>query len=493
MADQYAAPAVARPDLEPDLGPDINSCCAGSEVVVLGGGIAGIATALALLDAGRRVTLIEARHFLGGRAFSFTDAATGQSVDNGQHVIVGCCSHFIQFLERLGVRDAWSLQPHLRLPVFDRRGQAGALVASWLPAPFHLLPSFLTYPHLGVADKVRALAGMVQAKFTDRRRPGLERITFYQWLREKGQTERAIQNLWNLVAEPTLNDNVREVSAAMGLMIVQDGILQGRHNANLGYPRQGLLPSIGIPARKVLEERGARLILGHPARRILFDPGRSGSSPVGSKVGVALGPVIGIELASGEKVSGQEYVSALPFNAMLGILPPEAAALPFFQGIKGLEWSPIVNIHLRYDRPVMDGDFCAFVDSPLQWVFNKSWILAIEPTDLITASGQYITVSVSAAWNYIDRPREELARQFIAEMAEVFPAARDAQVEGVTVVKQREATFRCRPGTNELRPDARTPIPNFFLAGEWTNTGWPSTMESAVRSGHNAAQAIVRT
>ena len=463
-----------------------------SDVVILGGGIAGIAAALSLLDAGRRVTLVEARQFLGGRAFSFTDAAAGPPVDNGQHVIVGCCSAFIEFVERLGVREAWHLQPALRVPVFDRQGKGGLLASSWLPAPFHLLPSFLAYPHLSALDKLCTLAGMARAKFADRRQPRLEKITFYQWLREKGQSERAIQNLWNLVVEPTLNDNVRDVSAAMGLMIVQNGMLQGRHSANLGYARDGLLQSIGAPARKLLDEQGARLILGNPARRVLLESGPSEGSRAGSVIGPVVGPVIDIELASGERVNGQNYISALPFNALLGVLPQAVAKLDFFQDIKGLEWSPIVNVHLRYDRPVMDEEFCAFVDSPLQWVFNKNRTLAAGATGSVNDSGQHLTISVSAAWDYINRPREELTRHFIAEMAEVFPAAREAQVEWVRVVKQREATFRCRPGANKLRPGARTPIPNLFLAGEWTNTGWPSTMESAVRSGCNAAQAIIQ-
>ena len=438
-------------------------------VVILGGGIAGIAAALELLEAGRRVTLVEARQFLGGRAFSFNDAA-GRPVDNGQHVIVGCCVQFLRFLERLGTREEWHLQPRLRLPVQNRRGKAGFLTASRLPAPLHLLPSFLAYPHLRGGDKLRVLAGMLRASLVKRHRPRLEQITFYQWLKENGQSERAIQNLWNLVVEPTLNDNVRDVSAAMGLMIVQEGMLQGRHNANLGYARKGLLQAIGEPARRRLEELGARLVFGNPARRLLLQEGR----------------VCGVELASGERVAGGEYLSALPFNALLRILPPEVAGLDFFRNIGGLEWSPIVNVHIRYDRPALEEDFCALVDSPLQWVFNKGRIL----DDGSDAPGQYVTISVSAAWEYVGLSREELTRRFIEEMAQVFPAAREAVVEGVTVVKQREATFRCRPGAARLRPGPATPVPNLYLAGEWTDTGWPSTMEGAVRSGYQAAGAI---
>lgn len=450
-----------------------------SDAVILGGGIAGLAAALELLEAGHAVTLVEARSFLGGRAFSFTDTNTGLMLDNGQHVIVGCCSEFIAFLDRLGVRDRWFLQERLRIPVFGRNGKRGDLAASRLPSPLHLLPSFLAYPHLSLSDKLRVLWGMARARFANRDDLELEDVTFYQWLRGAGQSERAINNLWNLVVEPTLNDNVREVSAAMGLMIVREGMLSGANSGNLGYARDGLLANIGEPARRMLEERGATLLLGDAVSRVVV------SSETGEEG--QWGSVAALELASGRRVVGREFVSALPFSALLRLLPPEAAALEFFTRIGRLEWSPILNVHVQYDRPVMDLPFCAFVDSPLQWVFNRNAIAG----DLI-GGGQLVTISVSAAWDFIELTREELAPMFLAEMAEAVPAAGEASVLNVTVVKQREATFRCLPGAGRLRPDPVTPLTNLFLAGEWTNTGWPSTMEGAVRSGQQAARAVSR-
>ncbi len=448
-----------------------------SEVVILGGGIAGIAAALELLDAGRGVTLVEARSFLGGRAFSFTDSKTGLALDNGQHVIVGRCTEFIAFLERLGIRDRWFLQERLQIPVLTRNGKRGELAASRLPSPLHLLPSFLAYPHLSLSDKLRALWGMARAKFVDRNDPKLEDMTFYQWLRDTGQSERAINNLWNLVVEPTLNDNVREVSAAMGLMIVQEGMLSGANSGNLGYARGGLLPSIGEPARRMLEERGATLALGDAVRRLAVSPEPGGEGEWGS--------VAAVELASGRRIVGREFVSALPFSALLRLLPPEVAGLEFFNRMGRLEWSPIVNLHVLYDRPVMSLPLCAFVDSPLQWVFNRNAMAGDPP-----GGGQQVTISVSAAWDFMDLSREELVRWFLAEMAEAFPAAGEAGVLDVSVVKQREATFRCLPGASRLRPGPITPLSNLFLAGEWTNTGWPSTMEGAVRSGREAARTV---
>jgi len=452
--------------------------------VVLGGGVAGIATAVYLLDQGFRVDLIEARGFLGGRSFSFADKERGVAVDNGQHVIIKACSQFLDLLQRLGALDRWHQQPRLLLPILDSRGKSGSLSSSRLPSPFHLAPSFFRYSHLGFRDKFLVALALARAKFTDRHQPYLEQITFKEWLDRQGQTERAVQNFWNLLLMPTLNDQVQDVSASLGLMIVQEGMLAGSHSADLGYAQEGLLDALGAPAQEYLTNREARLILGSPVRSLTIKSGQ----------------VQAVELSSGESWSGQIFVSALPFDALLRVLPPEALEMPYFQALTGLESSPIVNIHLWYDREVMTQDFVAFVDGPLQWVFNKSRIYAksglgikkLESADRPGSNaGQYICISLSAAWEYIDQPREALSERFIDEMARVFPEAKKSRVERAVVVKQRQATFRCLPGVNARRPDSPTPYSNLFLAGEWTNTGWPSTMESAARSGYNAAQAVL--
>ena len=452
--------------------------------MVLGGGVAGIATAVYLLDRGYRVDLIEARGFLGGRTFSFTDKEMDVAVDNGQHVIIKGCSQFLYLLQRLGALEHWYQQPRLQLPILDNDGNFGALSSSRLPSPLHLAPSFFRYSHLGFRDKLRVALALARAKFTDRHQPYLEQITFKEWLDRRGQTERAVQNFWNLLLMPTLNDHVQDVSAAMGLMIVQEGMLAGSHSADLGYPQDGLLDALGEPAREYLSNRGARLILGSPIRSLMAKSGE----------------VRAVELRSGEIRRGRIFVSALPFDGLLRVLPPDALDMPYFQRLTGLESSPIVNVHLWYDREVMAQDFCAFVDSPLQWVFNKSRIYArpslrLEKSELASSqeshAGQYICISLSAAWEYIDQPREALAERFIDEMARVFPEANKSRVERAVVVKQRQATFRCLPGANDLRPASPTPYSNLFLAGDWTNTGWPSTMESAARSGYNAAQAVL--
>ncbi|MSQ06241.1 MAG: FAD-dependent oxidoreductase [Dehalococcoidia bacterium] len=446
-------------------------------VVVLGGGLAGITAGLTLREQGYPVTLVEARQFLGGRVFSFTDQATGHRVDNGQHIFLSCCTNLLRLLRELGVLPQCHLQTRLRVPVRDQDGGMALLAAAPLPAPLHLLPALLCYPHLSLLDKWRVVSTLAQVKFMDLRQPSLEGISFYQWLRARGHSQRAVEKWWDFLAAPTLNDHVQDVSARMGLMIFQEGVLAGRHHTDLGYPVDDLSACIGAPAQAKLQALGVVLQLGSPVRRLVVESGQ----------------VKRVELAGGEVVAGQVYVSALPFNGLLAALPESVAGDPFFHRLQELQFSPIVNVNLWYDRQVMDEEFCAFVDGPLQWVFNRTRIRARLAGVAADGWGQHLCISLSAAWEYIDQDREELSQRFIAAMAEAFPRARDATVHRAVVVKQRHATFRCLPGASHHRPGSWTPISNLFLAGEWTDTGWPSTMEGAVRSGFNAAQAVTET
>ncbi len=440
--------------------------------LVIGGGLAGIASAARLAESGWRVTLLEARTSLGGRAFSFEDPESGRELDNGQHVIVGACHNLVSFFERLGVRDLWYVQPRLNVDVYDRAGRRGKLYGLGGPAPGHLLSAFLTYRHLSVGDKCRAVRGVIAAMLAKRSAPEMDTISFYDWLRSHGQSERCIYNLWNVIIEGTLNDNISDVSAAMGLMIVQDGLLKGRLESNIGYPKAPLGRAIGLPSETYLRQLGVRMLLGCPAR--------------GIEVG-ADGMVRCVVTGDHQMMSADAYVCAVPFWVLPGLIPDHLAGRAPFNSLTGLRASPIVNVHLDYDRRVMDGDFCYFLDSPLQWVFNGS---GIRGTDR-QGEGQSLTVSISAAWDQIDLPRPELANSIAEEMRAAFPKARDAQLVKSTVVKQRNATFRCTPGAQRIRPTPSTASPNLFLAGEWTDTGWPSTMEGAIISGYNAAAAAI--
>ena len=440
--------------------------------VVIGGGLAGISAACALVDQSVSVTLLEKRPFLGGRAFSFVDAETGQEVDNGQHVYLGSCTTYTKFLQQLGISNRTVIQQRLRVPVVDNSGKVGVFsTAPLLPAPFHLLPSFLTFPHLSMRDKLRALSAIVRIHRINRvrRREELEALTFEEWLQKYGQSKRSCDVLWNLLTLPVLNDSISDVSAYMGIMAFQEGLLRERNSANIGYSRVGLTELISGAAKNYITRRGGRILSGHTATNVIISNGNADGVDIGSHV-----------------IPADAVVSAVPWDVLPTLLPPDVASDPFFTPANELEWSPIVGIHVWYDRPVMEEEFLATIDSPIQWVFNKSRIQEL------SWPGQYLCISISGAWEHAPMTKEHLRTLFLAEMARLFPRAADATVAQFIVVKQLSATFRCTPDVQAYRLPQRTPVNNLVLAGDWTQTGWPATMESAVRSGYLAAGEVIR-
>ena len=438
-----------------------------SSVAVLGGGLAGMAAAWRLVRLGHDVTLVERRPYLGGRAFSFTDRESGVQVDNGQHVFLGCCTEYAQFLHEIGTLHLTHRQRRLRIEVFDPCGKRGLLSALPLPAPLHLGWSLLRYPHISWTDKLtamRALLRIRQERHHDHH--DLESRSFRDWLEEAGQSSRTIRNLWDLLVLPALNDSSEVVSASAGFMLFKTAMLKDRHGANVGYASAGLSEVMGNAVERRLREQGVTLVMGRSVERLRMDDGA----------------VTGVELSGGEPVRADFYVSALTPTALLGLLPEEWRSA--FAPAASLTWSPIVNLHVWYDRPVADFDFAAFVESSVQWVFNKTRILGLP------GPGQYLTVSLSGAWEHWPMSKKEIADSFLPELAKVMPGARDAIVERFVVVKERQATFRPAPGSAAARLPIETPLDNLLLAGDWTDTGWPATMEGAVRSGNSAADKV---
>ncbi len=441
-------------------------------VVVLGGGLAGLSAALRLIDQDFEVTLIEKRPFLGGRTFSFFDPREQTEIDNGQHVFLGCCTYYIDYLRTIGAMDKAYLQDRLKVVVV-KNGKRGTIGSTpWL-GRLHLLPSFLCYPHLRISDKLWAAYGLLRMALT--RRPetssSLDRESAYDWLRRHRQSERAISALWNLILLPSLNDDVRDTSADMAIMLFQAGLLKGPAKAVIGLPNVGLTSLNSHPALEILTERGADIVLGKTVKSIEIDDGH----------------VTGLVLSDGGQIKADVYVSALPYGVLLDCLPTAINQGPFFSRAAKLSSSPIVGVHLWYDRQIMDDEFVVFLDSPIQWVFNKNRLQRRSGE----TKGQYLCLSLSGAWQFINRPKDELVAEFIVEMARLFPKAAGAQVVRSLVVKEPQATFTAAPGALEGRLPQTTPIQNLFLAGEWTNTGWPSTMEGAVRSGVFATKALV--
>ena len=406
------------------------------KVLVAGGGLAGITAACDLADAGWRVTLLEKRPFLGGRAYSYTDQATGAEVDNGQHVFLGCCDQYIGLLKRLGVYDRVHLQKRLRVPVIDKVWGESILAADDLPPPLHLMRSLLRFKSLSPKEKALAAVALSALRILDRsKHPELDDVTFADWLRERRQSENAIRSLWNLIILPTLNDDITLVSADLAAMVFQEGFLRSRNGANVGWAKVGLTKLIGAAARSYLEARGGEVIVDRAIEGLLVEDG-----------GVTV-------VSQAESVPIDACILALPTEATLSVLPAAVVEEPFFARARDIGSAPIVNVHLWYDRTVWGRRFAAFLNTPVQWVFNKSRLYGLD------GPGQHLDISLSGARDWIDVPNVELVDMFVKEVESLIPEARGADVTRAIVVKQRDATFAAHPGVGRMRPGQRTPVP----------------------------------
>jgi squalene-associated FAD-dependent desaturase len=449
------------------------------DVVVVGGGLAGIATALAAADGGARVTLLEARPRLGGATFSFQ--RDGLELDNGQHVYLRCCTAYQSLLGRLGVQALAPLQPRLDVPVLAPGGRMGRLRRGNLPAPLHLAGTLARYPYLSWADRlgvVRAALALRQLDPADRE---LDRRSFAAWLTEHGQSRAATDALWELVGLPTLNARADQASLLLATMVFKTGLLTARDAADIGYSRVPLSRLHGEPAARALAQAGVQVRLRSHARAIeLIDPLAADPGP--GRDGPAAGPRLAVRTDDG-RLEADAVVAAVPHEAA-GWLPGRVVG-PAEQ-LERLGASPIVNLHVVYDRVVTTLPFAAGLGTPVQWVFDRTSSAGLDP-----AGSQCLAVSLSAAHDEVELPVAALRDRFLPALAELFPTARRATVTNFYVTRERTATFLPAPGTAALRPGAQTAIQRLFLAGSWTSTGWPATMEGAVRSGLVAARAAL--
>jgi hydroxysqualene dehydroxylase len=442
----------------------------GSSVLVAGGGLAGITAALNLADAGHRVILAEGRPRLGGAAFSFRRGEL--SIDNGQHVFLRCCTSYLGLLARLGVADQVTMQPHLRVPVRRPGGRTASLSRTpGLPAPFHLTKSLVTYGLLGIGDRVRAVRGALALK---RLRPGdpkLDPQTLGDYLRRHGQNDATIEALWGLIATATLNCDPDRASLGLAAKVFRTGMLDSAAAGDIGFAAVPLGELHHDAALRALTEAGVEV-------RLDAKVGDIRTTADGLRAVVTDRQGVG-ELAA------DAVVLALPAAAALSAAP-ELAADPAGRA-EALGTSPIVNVHLIYDRPIMTEPFVAGVGSPVQWVFDRTESSGLAE---MAPRSQYLAITVSAATKEIDEPSRALCERFDAAIRDLFPAAQGAELTDSFVTRERRATFDQRAGNATLRPAAATSIRGLHLAGSWTDTGWPDTMEGAVRSGSAAAESV---
>jgi squalene-associated FAD-dependent desaturase len=452
-------------------------------VVVVGGGLAGITAAIALAEAGAQVTLLEARPRLGGATCSFT--RDGLVVDTGQHVFLGCCTAYRGLLGRLGMTAHAPLQDRFDVtvlapgsdPATPRRGR---LRRTALPGPLHMLPALARYSFLSFPERAVVSRPALAMRRLDPADPALDAQRFGDWLAAHGQDDRARRVLWDLFSVSALNIAGDDASLALAATVVKTGLLGRNNAADIGIPALPLGELHGDAAAAALARLGAQVMTAAKVNAVEV----SDDPDAGFRVRLA-------HSAQAGQIAADAVVLAVPHEAAARLIPPGALPAGTVESWAGLGASPIVNVHVVYDRPVTDLPFAAAVDSPVQWVFDRTRISGL---DCQAAGGkpQYLAISLSAADEYADVPAAQLRERFVPALAELFPAARDAAIMEFFVTRERRATFRQAPGTGRLRPRAGTRLPGLALAGAWTDTGWPDTMESAVRSGLAAAIEVRR-
>jgi zeta-carotene desaturase len=442
-------------------------------VIVIGGGLAGLSAAVALAEAGYRITLLEQRPFLGGRATSYA-LPGGEHVDNCQHVTLGCCTNLSDFYHRAGAGG--KIKFYDRLIFSDPDGRRGVMRSSWLPAPFHIAPSFMKFPLLKFADKHAIGHLLLHIMRTGGRPRDLagtsgNRPNMLEWLRRHKQTERAIERFWGAVLVSALDEDLDRTDAQYGVDVFWKGFLANRSGYRMGIP--------SVPLADLYE--GCRSAVVAQGGDVKFRATVRGLK-------IEDGVIVGVALDTGEILRGDHYISAVPHDALLEFLPAEVVARePAFASLRNLRTSPITGIHFWFDREVMTEPFLTLLGATTQWIFNKSFLYG---EAMPTGGRQYLQLVISASYDLVSRSRQEIVDLCLSEVRKVLPAAREAQLVKSTVIKETAATFSPEPGCDRWRPVAKSPIRGLFLAGDWTATGWPATMEGAVRSGYLAAEAV---
>jgi squalene-associated FAD-dependent desaturase len=437
-------------------------------VAIVGGGLAGLAAGCALADVGLRVTLFERRPYVGGRASSYEHPGTGEVVDNCQHVLLGCCTNLIHFYERLGVSD--KIRWFDELTFIEPGGRASRMAPSFLPAPMHNMPAFLSARMLNAKDKLAIARAMAEIS---RGLPEDSEEDFLSWLRRNKQTEQAIERFWKTVLVSALNEELDRVSVHYAAQVFRESFMKSPAGGRMGLPSIPLSDLYGS-AVEYIRARGGQVLL------------RSSVTAIAPKQGQ-----VGVTNNAAEQIFDYAILAA-PFQTVASLLPADAAAEPIKQQLGHFESSSITGIHLWFDREITPLPHAVLLDRTIQWMFHKSKFHD-RPKNVSkekAASGSYIELVVSASKSLVQKSREEILELATRELTEFFPAVKEAKVVKAAVIKEIYATYSVLPGLDKYRPAAKTPWPHIFLAGDWTATGWPATMEGAVRSGYLAAEAL---
>lgn len=454
-------------------------------VIVIGGGLAGIAAGTALSEVGLQAEIIEKRPMLGGRASSFYDPHSGEATDECQHGTMRCCTNLSDLHKRLGVGDR--IEYHEAIHFIDRSGVRSVIKGCGLPAPLHVSLSFLLFKSLAIKDKIaiaHGMLGMIRAK----KDSIYDQKTIATWFLEMKQTDKAVMRFWRPILISACNEELERISCANAFKIFRDGFLAHPKAFHFGVPKAPLGILHTLPAIRYLKDRGGKVRLKTIVEKIHFDEGR----------------VSGVSLQNGERLQADAYVSGLQFDLLLKLLPAEVKeGVAYWENLSRLELSPIAGVQLWFDREIECPPALALLDRKTEWIFNKTKNFAVGsgrgedseksgsqvPANM--SSGTHLSMVLSASRPYSKMPKEELLALVLQDVEETLPDARGARVLRSQIVRWPKATLSPMPGSDAFRPDQRSPVPNLFIAGEWTQTGWPSTMEGAVRSGYLAAERLL--
>jgi squalene-associated FAD-dependent desaturase len=474
--------------------------------IVVGGGLAGLAAAVALAAHRVPVVVLESRPRLGGRAGSFVDRETGRTIDNCQHVALGCCTNFLDFCRRLGLDDLLVREPALFFVGPD--GRTHRFAAGRWPAPLHLLPAFRGLGYLDRADRRRLASGIRRLARTDPAQ--LAGLPFADWLARNGQTARLADRFWHVLLVSALSETLDRIDAAAARKVIVDGFLRHRDGWAVWRPRGALDDLYGERLVEWLAEHGGSVRTGAGVRQILADgPDR----------------VSGVALRSGDVLPAGDVILAVPQHLVRDLVPEGLRDDPALVAAERLETAPISGAHLWFDRPLTDLPHAVFVERTCQWLFHRdlplprdsredeaplpdgaehavgtkrgdeeaSGTTAARSTDGTRRSdcAWYCQIVVSASREFVGRPQAEVLGQIVEELRSIWPRAREARLLHARLVTEHRAVFSPTPGSEALRPAQQTPVANLQVAGDWTRTGWPATMEGAVRSGYLAAENVL--
>lgn len=440
--------------------------------VIAGGGLAGIAAAIYLDELGYQITLIEKKPILGGRTYSFTDRITGLTIDNGQHLMIGAYHETLKLLERLGTTHKVDKLVPSAIPLFDENFDKNIFDLGNLPAPFNLAKAILRFSGLKIKDKLRLMKlgfSLKQIKNSRRKMPADQ--TVHEWLKNFHQSDHAMKNFWDILTYATLNDDPRVTSADGLATVLIKSYFAGRHDGHLILPKAGLSELFCKPAQKYLTLRGHKIIKGVGLREIHMMDGQ----------------VCSFRFSDDSEHKADLFVSALPFSPLLKLLPkPLVDSDQKFSGLTKMTSSPIVSINLFYDKPFMKEKFFGLAGTKTHWFFCRDQFLPHAQKNL-----SHIVGVISGAHEFMSADKNALVKIADGELKKIYPHE-NARLIHALVNKEREATLSSKPGINLLRPTQKV-FQNFYMIGDWTQTGLPATIESAVKSAKMMSEELIKT